>query len=119
MNKKGFTLVEVLGVMVLLGILALIMFPSVDKYIKRARTEMYDTQINNIVLSAKNWGSDNLLELPKTDGDTKEITLGFLMDEGYVDLNLINPKTKSPLSRSSIILIKKNGNKHEYQFLDN
>ena len=78
MKKKniGFTLVEVLGILVILGAVALLSFPAVDRYLKK-REEMYDTHVNNIILSAKHWGSDNEVLLPKNNGQTIEITLGF------------------------------------------
>ena len=117
-EKKGFTLVEVLSIIVLLGLVALLAFPSVDRYLKDARQKAYNTQINNIALSAENWGVDNKLLLPKGEGETMEITLGFLIDEGYVDFDIVNPITKKTLSKELVILIKKTGNIYNYEVLD-
>ncbi|MDD2181561.1 MAG: prepilin-type N-terminal cleavage/methylation domain-containing protein [Bacilli bacterium] len=116
--EKGFTLVEVLSIIVLLGLVALLAFPSVDKYLKSAKQEAYNTQVNNIALSAQNWGVDNKILLPKNDGETMEITLGYLMDQGYVDFDIVNPITKKPLSKELVILIRKTGNIHNYEVLD-
>ncbi len=117
MNKKGFTLVELLAIIVLLGLVALLSFNAIDKYIKQSRDKMYETQVNNIILSAKNWGVDHPLLLPQYEGDTKEITLGFLMDEGYVDLEIENPKTRKQFSKHIVILITKKEEIYEYEFL--
>lgn len=117
-NKKGFTLVEILGVMVLLGLIALIIIPLVDKHIVEAREKAYQTQINNIILGAKSWAVDNPLSefLPTDEGDIEEITLGDLMEEGYVEYDIVNPKTKKKFSRESTIEIQKVKNGYQYRF---
>ena len=117
-NKKGFTLVEILGVMVLLGLIALIIIPLVDKHIVEAREKAYQTQINNIILGAKSWAVDNPLSLPIEEGEKniEEITLGDLMDEGYVEYDIVNPKTKKKFLRESTIKIQKVENGYQYRF---
>ena len=42
--KKGFTLVEVLAVITILGVLAVIIVPAVDKGIKSAKDDAYNKQ---------------------------------------------------------------------------
>ncbi|MDD2518813.1 MAG: prepilin-type N-terminal cleavage/methylation domain-containing protein [Bacilli bacterium] len=116
-NKLGFTLIELLAVMLLLGLIFLIAYPGVDKYIKEARDKMYNDQVNNIVLSTKNWAIDNKLLLPKTDGETKTITIGELIDQGYVEVDIRNPKTKKLIPTNSYVKITKNGNLYDYEFI--
>ena len=41
MNKKGFTLIEVLAVIVIIGILLIITIPAVSSYIDRANKSSY------------------------------------------------------------------------------
>ena len=50
--KKGFTLIEVLAVVALLGVIALIAYPAVDKAIKDAREKSYNESINHIIDTA-------------------------------------------------------------------
>ena len=48
MNKKGFTLVELLAVIIILSLLALLASTSVSKIVKDSKSDLYDTQINLI-----------------------------------------------------------------------
>ena len=43
MNKKGFTLVEVLAVMIILGLLMLLVVPSINKLMKDNDEKKYST----------------------------------------------------------------------------
>ena len=45
--KKGFTLVEMLAVITLLGLLALVIIPASEAIIKNAKNDSYNIQIQN------------------------------------------------------------------------
>ena len=49
MNKKAFTLIELLAVIIILGILMLIAIPSVTNYINNSRKSTYVTTVNELV----------------------------------------------------------------------
>ena len=93
MKKRGFTLIELMGVLIILGVLSLIIIPIVSNVLKEQKQNQYDQQIANIELMAKNFGSDNLVILPSEDGESMDITLGQLKSMGYVEKNIINPIT--------------------------
>ena len=42
MKKKGFTLVELLAVIIILSLVLVIAVPSVNKYIKQSKEKAYD-----------------------------------------------------------------------------
>ena len=94
MNKriKGFTLVELLAVIVILSLLLLLAVTTVSSQFKNSKDELYDTQLNNIKLAAEMWGSDNKAKL-NSISDCVSLTLGYLKDEGYVDANIKNTYT--------------------------
>ena len=52
-NKKGFTLVEMLTIIVLIGLVMMIVFPAVSKLLKRNNEEMYQTYEDMMVEYAK------------------------------------------------------------------
>ncbi len=49
MNKKAFTLIELLAVIVILGILMLVAIPSVTRYIDMTKKEAYVKTIASMV----------------------------------------------------------------------
>ena len=69
MNKKAFTLIELLAVIIILGILMLIAIPSVTNYINNSRKNTYVTTVNELVKGAiakVNSGELNLLDTDTT-----------------------------------------------------
>lgn len=58
-NKKGFTLVELLGVIVILAIVVTIAVPTTVKISDKIKTNLYCTKINLIEDAAKLYGQDN------------------------------------------------------------
>lgn len=54
-NEKGFTLVELLGVIVILGLLMAIGIAAVTKYVQKGRTQAYDTMFTSTYDAAQNY----------------------------------------------------------------
>ncbi|MBR4262492.1 MAG: prepilin-type N-terminal cleavage/methylation domain-containing protein, partial [Bacilli bacterium] len=82
MNKKGFTLIEVLAVVVLLGLLMGLLFPAVSKYIIGTRDNTYTVYEADMKTSAQNLMTEcveanDTLCIPKS-GKSKKITLSEL-----------------------------------------
>ena len=92
--KKGFTLVELLGVIIILGVLALITFLALDKSIKKSQQNALDKTIENIERAAYNYSSENDLGY---EVKFKTLTLTDLAAKGYLEENIINPVTNDPL----------------------
>ena len=59
MNKKGFTLVELLAVIVILGLLMAIAIPSVTKYITQSRKKTLISSIDSYVTGVTTAVNDN------------------------------------------------------------
>lgn len=119
-NKKGFTLIELIGVIVIIALLALLITPVVTSVINNSKEKLYQNTLKNIELSAKDWFSDeeNMDKLPK-NFETCYINLSELKDAGIVDKDIRNPKTDTPLSDELInIIITKNANSYNYEIKD-
>jgi prepilin-type N-terminal cleavage/methylation domain len=108
MKNKGFTLVELLAVIVLLGLIALVAVPAITGIIKKGKDSLSASQIESIEMSAKNWASDkeNIVKLP-TDGKCVYIFLSTLQSSGYADLDVKDPKTGKSMSNTLPIVIKR------------
>lgn len=109
--KKGFTLVELLGVIILLGILSTVIIPKIGDSLENSKETALLTQEEQIKKAAY----DFLIEHTELldENDTITLKLGTLKQGGYLPIKLINPKTRKPLSNESTITITKNENKYE------
>ena len=58
-NQKGFTMIELMVVVVIVGILAAIAIPLYGKYIKNARVSEATGRIGEIVTAAKAWAQEH------------------------------------------------------------
>lgn len=113
--KKGFSLVELLAVIVVLGIVGLIVMPSIDRFIKRTDDIAYESAKQSIVDSAKNWEADNVHQLPRHHGDSYEVYLSQLIQGNYVRLDLTNPRTGEPFPDDLKVIITNVYGTHEYE----
>lgn len=113
MNKKAFTLVELLGVIVILGIIGMITTPVVQNTIDKNNTKLCKQQIESFEKAAKNYIASN----PFKNLDTEtSITIGDLQENGYIeDSELINPKGDN-FSKNSSVKITYNGTKITYTY---
>ena len=60
MKNKGFTLVELLAVLVILGMISLIIIPSVSGTLNASRKNSYQKQIKVLETAAEKWGVENI-----------------------------------------------------------
>ncbi len=116
MKKKGFTLAELLGVITILGLLALIVIPLVDKSMKEGKNDLYASQIKSIEAAARAWGTDHIDELPEAN-ETKNITLSRIQQDGYIDSDIENPKTGG-LFGDLQIKITSHGTYYSYEVIE-
>ena len=113
--KKGFTLVEILGVIVIIGFLVIMVIPAVTNIIRNSREELYKVQIKNIENAAKNWAAENPFKMPREDGETITLFLHNLHEGGFIETGIINPITGEEFPRDMIIEIIRNLNSYEYK----
>ena len=104
--KKGFTLIEITAVVVILGIIALITIPLVEQSIQNMRQKSYETQVGTILEGARQWGAANRFEegFPGV-GESLNITIGDLKEGGFLVEEIENPLTREPFSNSTIVTI--------------
>lgn len=55
MNKKGFTLVEILAVIILLGIIAVIIIPNYNKSIENSKKKAFEQSLSGLVRTIENY----------------------------------------------------------------
>ncbi|MFV0249908.1 MAG: prepilin-type N-terminal cleavage/methylation domain-containing protein [Bacilli bacterium] len=111
---NGFTLVELMGVIIILGLISLIIVPTVNNSLKENKKSLCSTQIDYIVAAAKNYGADNIFSLPDLGGDPLVVTLSKLQSNGYLDEDIVNPLTKKTFSPEPYVTITKTNKGYTY-----
>lgn len=117
MNKKAFTLAEMLGVISILAILGLIVFPVVDKALKDGKDELYKVQVSNIEQGAIQWASDNIFIAPVDNDEYMYLTLYQLKQAGKVDKNVKDPRDKKVFSDDLLVKITKSSSNYKAELL--
>ena len=109
MNKKGFTLIEIIGVVTVLSLILIVAVPALTTTLKRNEQNRYDQVISTCKTAAENYVVSKLKEgaFFEDDKDYNYISLGTLIDEGYINEVLINPKNNKNLSRDTRIKVLK------------
>ena len=118
MNKKGFTLVELLGVLVVLSVILMIAFPLITTYINKSKQKAYDTQMEIIMTGLKNYANEHKEVLPVNDADYVTFTLGQLKSLGIANNSVVNPLDGKEIDDSMEFKIIKDGSKYTYQIVE-
>ena len=114
-KRKAFTVIELMGVLVIIGILTSILIPVVSNTIKNNKQNLHDKQIELIRVAAQNLATDNTYILPEEDGEKIYITLGQLRAMGYAEGTIIDPLTNKNFPDNLIVMIIKKGNDYDYK----
>ena len=84
-NKNGFTLVEMLAVIVILGILIIIAVPSVSSYISNTRKAAYVDTVKSLVTEAKTRVNEGELKLRDLDTIYYIPSSCFVLEDGVAE----------------------------------
>lgn len=98
MNKRGFTLIELIVTICVLSIIAVISFVSVTKIIESNKDENCKLIKNNIIIAVKDYVSDNRYD----SNLKKDLEVNFLVDQKYLKGNIKNPYDNSNLELDEI-----------------
>ena len=81
MNKKGYTVLELLIVIIVFGIITAVTLSATSYAFRDNTDEYYESKVSDIESNARRYGST--LEELKTEG-SKVITVKELVDAGYL-----------------------------------
>ena len=124
MNKKGFTLVEILSTIVLIALLLGLGIPGVMKISDNMKKRAYNTKVDLIEQAAGLWGQDNKTRLQSDDCNIdgkeykcKKISIDNLIGDDYLEADgkdgsnnyiYTNPETDKNIINCEVFVYKKN-----------
>ncbi len=94
--KNGFTLVELLAILVILGIITIVAVPSVITTNQKANENDYNEFKKTVENAAEVYIETHLEQKPTKDGMTT-VSINNLIEVGLLNGNLINPKTNKTI----------------------
>ena len=105
-NRKGFTLVEVLVSIGLLALLGLVIAISLNRVFKDNNIKNYDEYVEKIKSAAMLY-VNNTVDIINdlNDNSFNIITIGDLVDNGYLNDNLVNPNTNEKVGKNEEIQV--------------
>lgn len=119
--KKGFTMIELLGVFTLTGIILILAVPQITSLLKKSNDEEYQTFLNSTYLAAEAYIEDTQMEIPK--GNYVTIKIETLITSGFLKSTLVNPKNDKQVSHSdnknkNIVVTRNSDNVLKYSLQD-
>ena len=111
MFKKGFTLVELLAIIIILAVIALIATPIVKDSIANSKEQALKETINSIERAAYNYGYQNDIGYST---EYKKLTLDELISKGFLKGDIINPVTNEKMN--GCVLYRWNDTNNQYEF---
>lgn len=105
---NGFTLIEMLGVVVIMTILVAISYISYDRYIEYSRKRAYEESVNNLEIAIDFYIQDNRATMPREDGDSYKLMISKLKELNYLTEDIQNEKNESCMTESYVIIRRDN-----------
>lgn len=104
-NKKGFTLTEILAVIAILGVILAIAVPSYNSLSKKFEKEYYDKLEGSVLAAAKSYYKENAESRPAELLYSNVVTFSELIENKNID-DIKGYKSESDL-KGRIIIVKK------------
>lgn len=114
-QKKGFTLVELVSVIVIISLIALVITSAINKTIQNNKEDLYQSQLENILTSAQLWSSNNPDKLPEEEGEIYRLTVRDLIEAGLIEQNAKNVKNSELVNENIEVLVEKTNKKYVYK----
>lgn len=112
MNKKGFTLAELLGTIVIISIIALILTTTVSMVLNSSKKNACKTQESTLIEAAKMYLTDNPT---KNAPGNKVYIVSNLQAEGYLNNDIVNPVNKEKYNNETYVAISETENGLQYK----
>lgn len=99
-NIKGFTMIELLGTITIMGILLGVAVPAVSRHIARSREQAYETLLKTSYEAAQSKATNTMAD-PTSSPSGIEYSIIDLAKEGYMD-DPIDPQKDRSLCTGTV-----------------
>ena len=118
-KNKGFTLVELIGIISIIAILLTFVTPSIIGMFKRDEEREYNRFLNDIYLATESYIQIHIDSYPELSNPSQSVTILMqeLIENGYLKSSEINPRTKQRIHTMDTIQVTKNeSGAYDYQY---
>ena len=117
-NKKGFTIIELLAVIVILGLIIVVAIPAINKELAKFREKYYIELENTVKAAGQDYIGDKRFAKPKKLLNTNIIKASDISDKNYMD-SIKDYRghecDNEDDSYSYVVIVKLDDKKYEYQ----
>ncbi len=114
LNKRGFSLVELLAVIVIVGALSVLAIAGVTRYIDGAKKEKVSQNKKSVSMAAQLYLQANRELFPKLIGDDTRVGIADLKNKNYLKENITNEDGESCMENSFVRVYKLNEGEYSY-----
>ena len=113
MNKKGFTLVELLGTIVIIALISILVVPRIVNWYSNSTDTYEELNEELIIEGARIFVEDHPNDYPKEAGNVYHINMTQMINYGSLDENNVKKISKENLE-SAQVRVTYNGSYFEY-----
>ena len=109
MKKSGFTLIELIGIVVIIGLILLVAVPTINDVIERSEENKKQEALNNIYMATENYLMANYDEYSSLDniGASEYIYVMDLINQQYMDIDELNPNDDEYFDSKDVVKVTK------------
>ena len=116
--KKGFTLVELLSVIIILGLLTIIAIPSIIGILNNEKENISDSMKNVIINASSLYIEDNSGVYPKVNNNVYCIKLESLVNDNRLSKPLKDPVTNKEIDLNKYVKVSIINDLYNYDIVD-
>ena len=113
MNNKGFTLVELLAVLVILSAVMWIAIPSLGSSMERAKKKQNNVNTKVLIAAAEMYVADHRYAIMKQESSSCFIDVSTLLEGSYISSDSAVDANGNDIN--GVIVYTKNNNSYEYK----
>ena len=118
MKQKGLTLIELMGVIIIIALLTLLATPHIVDQIRKLNNEVSNTQMAIFEAAADNYLSINTNQYKMVNGRVYCLTLQELIDAEMLSYPIVDTQTGEEISPTTVLQATVKNNSYQYNLIE-